>query len=137
MRYDGRGGGFGVWTPILLVLHSSQGLLGDNIMKDSLTLLLVGLALIICSSPCGQGVYWVSPSIRQLIQKAPPSARQFPLDLNNTILKFYPLEMNSKFWDRYEQMTRNCLKINSFWSTFNQITIACLQPIVEFETFVG
>ena len=128
MRYEGRGGGFGVWTPILLVLHSSQGLLGDNIMKDSLTLLLVGLALIICSCPCGQGVYLVSPSIRQLIKG--PSARHFPLDLNNTILKFYQLEMNSTFRNRYEQMTRNCLKINSFWSTFNQITIACLQPTV-------
>ena len=113
-------------------LHSSQSLLGDHIksdkiMKISLVQLLAGLALIICSCPSGQGVYLVSPSFSQLIKSG-----RTPMDMKNTILKIYHLEMNSEFWTRYKNLTRSCLKINSFWTTFNiplkKIIIACLQP---------
>ena len=100
-------------------------------MKNSLVLLLAGLALIIGFCPSGQAVYLVSPSVGRLTKKE-ASSRPLPLDLKKTVLKFYQLEMNYEFWTHYENLTRHCLKIKSFWSALqrqsNQITIACLQP---------
>ena len=97
-------------------------------MKNYLVLLLTGLTVIIWICPSGQAVYLVSPSVSQLIKtsKKEQPSRQFPL-----VLKFYQLDMNSKFWTSYEDLTHHCLKINFFWSalqrTVNQIIIACLQ----------
>ena len=102
-------------------------------MKNSLALLLSGLALIIWFCPSGQACTWslVSPSVGRLTKKE-ASSRPLPLDLKKTVLKFYQLEMNYEFWTHYENLTRHCLKIKSFWSALqrksNQITIACLQP---------
>ena len=100
-------------------------------MKIFIAFLLGGLAMI-CYFPSSHTVFLFSPSVSQLIKNKvntlikKASFRQLPLE--ETVLKFYQLEMNSEFWSRYENLTRHCLKINSFWSAVNQITIACLQP---------
>ena len=122
-------------TKSIWFFHSSQSLLGDHTMKNSLFLLLAWLAVIIWFCPSGQAVDLVSSRDSQLIKtvKKEQPSRQLHWDLKKTVLKFYQLDLNSKFWTRYETLTHHCLKINFFWSpiqrTVNQIIIACLQPL--------